>query len=432
MPMPFANEHAARQTEPDRYDEFRRIHPEGFPDGIDAILGITADEGSEIQTLRADSSEWTVAEFRTWLKAHDFKTTIEEAMNKPKKSLAQQVESILPPVSGRVLNPLVSDDWRAAVAAAKSGDLLMLSSPTGSTGAADLAVAAKCCDAAWLIECDDSPAARVELAKLATPFRFAGRNDRLFACSWARDGKPAVAKTEGPSQDMIRTALGAALDGLYPAPDDDERHVTPWVRDVFPADALVVYEYDGALYQIGYVYANGQATLTGDPVRVEIAYRPVGPQAVPVAQSAAVKRLLSQLPRELRIAKQGDEGYVLGIALEPNDGSDGEPMDPDAQADVYSVETVRKTAHKWAAEARKIGLMHDGNGPLDHAVFADTMVIPSESTGLWFGEKRVAKPGAWLLGFYLDTESDEWRGVKDGTYSGLSIEGMARRRGLSE
>ena len=31
--MPFPNEHAARQTEPEQYDEFRRYTPKGAPAG---------------------------------------------------------------------------------------------------------------------------------------------------------------------------------------------------------------------------------------------------------------------------------------------------------------------------------------------------------------------------------------------------------------
>jgi hypothetical protein len=80
--VPFANEHAARQTDPGQYSEFARTHPEGFPAGIDAIFGIKSVEGkrvSEIQSLRAAKDQWTVAEFSTWLEGHDFKTTIEAA-----------------------------------------------------------------------------------------------------------------------------------------------------------------------------------------------------------------------------------------------------------------------------------------------------------------------------------------------------------------
>ena len=84
--MPFPNEHAARQTDPGQYKEFRRTHPKGFPDGIDAIFGIKGEgknRTSEIQTLRFDKKKWTPEAAKKWLKKHNFKTTLEVAA-KPK------------------------------------------------------------------------------------------------------------------------------------------------------------------------------------------------------------------------------------------------------------------------------------------------------------------------------------------------------------
>jgi len=86
--MPFPNEHAARQKSPNNYKEFRRNRPKGFPDGVDVIWGIKIDAGKrivEMQSIRFESSKWTVYEARTWLKEHGFKTTIEAAI-KIKKS----------------------------------------------------------------------------------------------------------------------------------------------------------------------------------------------------------------------------------------------------------------------------------------------------------------------------------------------------------
>jgi hypothetical protein len=80
--MPFPNEHAARQTDPGKYETFRRVHPKGFPEGIDAIMGIRNVAGrrvSEIQSLRFARDKWTPEKARAWLKDHDFKTTLEEA-----------------------------------------------------------------------------------------------------------------------------------------------------------------------------------------------------------------------------------------------------------------------------------------------------------------------------------------------------------------
>lgn len=77
--MPFANEHAARQTDPGRYESFRRSKPEGWPAGLEAVWGILGANQSEIQSIRADAGRWTVERFRGWLEEHNFKATIEKA-----------------------------------------------------------------------------------------------------------------------------------------------------------------------------------------------------------------------------------------------------------------------------------------------------------------------------------------------------------------
>lgn len=74
--MPFQTEHAARQTDPDDYVRFRR---KTLARGIDAVIGFKRDGGSEIQSLRFDAERFTAAEAKTWLKDHDFKTTLEAA-----------------------------------------------------------------------------------------------------------------------------------------------------------------------------------------------------------------------------------------------------------------------------------------------------------------------------------------------------------------
>lgn len=80
--MPYPNEHAARQTDPGQYKEFRRAHPKGFPEGIDVIFGIKgegAKRKSEIQSLRFDKNKWTPEAAKKWLKDHEYKTTLEVA-----------------------------------------------------------------------------------------------------------------------------------------------------------------------------------------------------------------------------------------------------------------------------------------------------------------------------------------------------------------
>ena len=80
--MPFPNEHAARQRPPEGFARMRRTHPSGWPEGIDALLGIRHDGTSVIQSIRAKTDRWTAERFRDWLKTHGFKSKVEEAVKK--------------------------------------------------------------------------------------------------------------------------------------------------------------------------------------------------------------------------------------------------------------------------------------------------------------------------------------------------------------
>lgn len=103
--MPFPNEHAARQTDPDKYDEFRRFTPKGAPKGLSMILGLK-DGVSEVQSVRAKADEMTPSAFRQWLKENDFEHgDIEEATQKSFQGFARWV-----PLSLDTLSKAESDD----------------------------------------------------------------------------------------------------------------------------------------------------------------------------------------------------------------------------------------------------------------------------------------------------------------------------------
>lgn len=70
--MPYPNEHAARIKDPAGFDRFAR---EEISAGISAILGITKDGKSEIQSYRFDRWKFSPAEARTWLKDNGIETT---------------------------------------------------------------------------------------------------------------------------------------------------------------------------------------------------------------------------------------------------------------------------------------------------------------------------------------------------------------------
>lgn len=75
--MPFPNFHSARLIDPQRFERFATQKDQGG-DGVDFILGIRADDGSEIQAIRFDRTKFTVAEAKKWLVDHDFKAILFE------------------------------------------------------------------------------------------------------------------------------------------------------------------------------------------------------------------------------------------------------------------------------------------------------------------------------------------------------------------
>lgn len=75
--MPYPNEHSARLHDPDKYDRIRRENDK-FGPGIDAIWGIL-NGVSELASIHFDSSKFTPAQAKAWLKEHDHKTIKFEA-----------------------------------------------------------------------------------------------------------------------------------------------------------------------------------------------------------------------------------------------------------------------------------------------------------------------------------------------------------------
>ena len=109
----------------------------------------------------------------------------------------------------------------------------------------------------------------------------------------------------------------------------------------------------------------------------------------------------------------GDERFVLGIVLEPEV--------VDAQGDIYSADEIRQAAHRFMEEFGGLGLMHRMR------VNDQVKVLESYLAPVEFDLAGVAvRKGTWLLGVHVI--SDElWGQVKDGTLTGFSIGGSARR-----
>ncbi len=135
--------------------------------------------------------------------------------------------------------------------------------------------------------------------------------------------------------------------------------------------------------------------------------------AVPTQSSSAPSPRFAVTSELLKGVDPSDERYVLGVVLEP------ETVDP--QGDVYSAEEVRLAAHRFMEEFGGLGLMHR------LAVNDQVKVLESYLAPVDFdiGGVRVRK-GTWLLGVRVLSDA-LWAQVKDGTLTGFSIGGSARR-----
>jgi hypothetical protein len=118
-----------------------------------------------------------------------------------------------------------------------------------------------------------------------------------------------------------------------------------------------------------------------------------------------------------------EERYILGLVLEPTDGTDGAPLKPDTQGDVYSAADIRRTAHKWMASYGEIDLNHSFKALGDDAVApVESFIAPAD---LDIGGQKVLK-GSWLLG--LIVKSDKlWAAIKAGQIGAYSIGGSGLR-----
>lgn len=123
---------------------------------------------------------------------------------------------------------------------------------------------------------------------------------------------------------------------------------------------------------------------------------------------------------------EADEHYVLGIVLEPNDGSDA-PLKPDTQGDVYSSGDIRKTAFGYMQDYQKVGLLHRGVLDKQQAVVVESYLAPVDfQITDRLGKKRTVRKGTWLMGT-LVLDDALWGAVKEGKINAYSVGGVGRR-----
>lgn len=124
-------------------------------------------------------------------------------------------------------------------------------------------------------------------------------------------------------------------------------------------------------------------------------------------------------------AEEGEERFILGLVLEPNDGADGAPLKPDTQGDVYSAADIRKTAHGWMERYGQVDLGHSWE-PLANAQvrILESYLAPCDfDVGEGDGAYHVTK-GTWLLALRV-LDDVIWAAIKAGEIGAYSVGGLA-------
>ncbi len=119
------------------------------------------------------------------------------------------------------------------------------------------------------------------------------------------------------------------------------------------------------------------------------------------------------LTKRMTLMKTAEERFVLGIVLEPEKR--------DSQGEIYSIDTVRKTAHGFMEFFGNSGFMHREiiTGKVK---ILETFLAPAAFE--MDGQK--VKKGTWLMGHRIIAD-DLWESIKDGSITGYSIGGSAVR-----
>ena len=117
-----------------------------------------------------------------------------------------------------------------------------------------------------------------------------------------------------------------------------------------------------------------------------------------------------------------EEQFVLGVVLEPNDGDDGAPLDPDAQNDIYSVADIRRAAHEFMEKYQGLGLEHKTRLTRGQAVVVQSYLALTDMKV----DGTKVREGTWLMGEIIK-DAKLWKRIKDGKLTAFSIGGTAMR-----
>lgn len=394
----------------------------------------------------------------------------------PALTLGERIAKLVPRSARLIDNPFATQgDWLEALDASdRFGGCVLLSPSSDDVSPRELARAVAPLKADWLIEYDDTEAAREAFVEIGPVFKLLGEPSRLFCASFpvrATKGVELVHKPfagfsdfgdcvatimrSGKSEDAARRICGSLqaqeksdtekaarydhIDFKPPqgAREEAERALA-WrrefnrggtgvgiarARDIangvnLSPDTIVRMSSYFARHEVDQQGEGWSPGEKGYPSNGRIAWALWGGDAGR-AWADKVKRQMDAADRavakSLRVLKadEGEERYVLGIVLEPDV--------VDAQADTYSASEVRQAAEKFMQEHRNVGLMHK-EFVNEQVKILESYVAPVDFR---LGDVDVRK-GTWLMAVRV-LDDELWSSVKGGGLTGFSIGGSAIR-----
>lgn len=346
-------------------------------------------------------------------------------------SLAAKVAGLLDDPRRLGANPFDGDgDWVDRLEDVdREGTVVLLSAPTTDSSVEEIARAALTLRADFIVDVEDSPAARAALTDIGPTFKLRGEPSRLFAASFAprtRDVAEFVHKVDGMSMSQLADAVNSALRAKFPPQDATDAccgPIGPWARDVYDDRVIYMNGGDQKSWQLGFTVENGAVVFQGEPIEVQQTWTPVGgdssaaaPETPPADGATDAQMRDTQkrgISKVVKTDENGDERYVLGIVLEPDI--------IDAQNDTYSAEEVRAAEQIFMEQYGTIGLMHERN--VSSAVkILESYIAPVEFK---LGDV-VVKAGTWLMAVRV-LDDKLWSACKAGDLTGFSIGGTAVR-----
>lgn len=476
--MPFPSEHAARQAPPGRFKEFRRKHPDGFPEGVDVIWGITPEGKTAPQSLRFSADKWPPDKARAWLKDHGFLTgDFEEATGKGAKLRGKTTFRGLPVSLERLAGDTrtgTSRDgakWERQMAA----DYGYIPRSEGEDGEPTDVYMGTTPDAPWVYVIhqnipkgdawqydedkfmlgfsSEEEARRVYCAHYPDE-RFCGGISRVPAEHFVAQRKARGALVKGAAGDW---AVGASME--LPTEDNTEWdgaaaqasvfHWAGWPNKPDPTKARQAFLiHDASKPELQGSYKLPIAREQGGHLVVNLHGVRAAASRIPQTEvpEAARERARAVVDHYLKPAAELTQKATTDTAWEGR--VEIHKVDPDQQV-VYgwlyvcadrngvpvvdhSGETVQiseleKAAVGYALSSRRGGEMHQKMGV--GRLVASVVFTPELKKAL--GVPAGVLPDGWFVGYKID-DPGTWERVKKGELRMLSIGGRAQRLALKE